>query len=62
MYADATDTNLWVQPLDGGAPRQLTTFTDGKKIADFAWSPDGQQLAITRAVTTNDIVLLKGVK
>ena len=61
-YADAAETNLWVQPIDGGAPRQLTRFTDGKKIARFAWSPDGKQLALARAVTTSDIVLLKGVR
>jgi serine/threonine protein kinase/dipeptidyl aminopeptidase/acylaminoacyl peptidase len=61
-HADASGTNLWVQPIDGGAPRQLTTFTDGKKIAGFAWSPDGKQLALARAVTTSDIVLLKGVR
>ena len=61
-YADAAGTNLWVQPIDGGAPRQLTTLADNKRIVNFAWSPDGKQLAITRAVTTSDIVLLKGVR
>lgn len=61
-YADVTSTNLWVQPIDGGAPHQLTTFADGKTISSFAWSPDGKQLAIARAVTTSDIVLLKGVR
>jgi serine/threonine protein kinase/Tol biopolymer transport system component len=61
-YADATQTNLWVQPIDGAAPRQLTTFADDRKIADFDWSPDGKQLAVARAVTTSDIVLLRGVR
>lgn len=61
-YADALGTNLWVQPIDGGAPYQLTTFTDGKRMSGFAWSPDGKQLALARAVTTSDIVLLKGVR
>ena len=51
-----------MQPIDGGAPRQLTTFAEGKRIASFAWSPDGRQLAVARAVTTSDIVLLKGVR
>jgi hypothetical protein len=51
-----------VQPIDGGAPHQLTTFTDAKRIAGFAWSSDGKQLAIGRSVTTSDIVLLKGVR
>ena len=62
-YADAaTQTNLWVQPLDGKAPQQLTHFTDGRTIAGFAWSGDGQRLAIARATVTNDIVLIKGLK
>jgi len=61
-YADVTRTNLWVQPIDGGAARPLTTFAEGKQIASFAWSPDGRQLAVARPVTTSDIVLLKGVR
>jgi Tol biopolymer transport system component len=61
-YADAAGTNLRVQPLDGGDSRQLTQFADKKQIANFAWSPDGRQLAVVRAVTTSDIVLLKGVR
>jgi len=28
----------------------------------FAWSRDGKRLAISRATTTNDIVLFKGLK
>lgn len=38
--------NLWVQPLDGSAPHQLTHFTDNRFIMDFAWSRDGKRLAI----------------
>ncbi len=61
-YLDATQTNLWVQPLDGKPPRQLTHFSDGRPIGDFAWSRDGKRLAIARQTTTNDIVLFKGLK
>ena len=62
-YAESpTQLNLWEQPLDGGPPRQLTHFNDGHTIADFSWSRDGRRLAISRAATTNDIVLLKGLK
>jgi serine/threonine protein kinase/Tol biopolymer transport system component len=57
-----TQANLWIQPLDGRAPRQLTHFSDGRTIADFAWSRDGKRLAIARATTTNDIVLFKGLR
>jgi Tol biopolymer transport system component len=59
--AYARDGNLWVQPLSGGAPRQLTHFTDGRFIRAFAWSRDGQRLAITRSTATNDIVLFEGL-
>jgi Tol biopolymer transport system component len=61
-YVDsAAATNIWVRPLVGSAPYQLTDFTD-RTIVDFAWSRDGKQLAIARASTTNDIVLFKGLK
>ena len=61
-HLDASGENIWVRPIDGGADRQLTTFTDHKRIRDFDWSPDGKQLAMLREVTTSDIVLLKGVR
>jgi serine/threonine protein kinase/Tol biopolymer transport system component len=59
-YVDASGMNVLVLPLDGGPPRPLTDFTD-HQILDFRWSPDGKQLAVTRAISTSDIVLLKGV-
>ena len=55
--AYANNGNLWVQPLSGGAPHQLTRFTDGHPIRSFAWSRDGLRLAVTRSTITNDIVL-----
>ena len=59
-FIESTDTkNIWVQPIDGGAPHPLTTFTD-KTIDDFTWSPDGKRLAITRRTTLADMVLIKG--
>jgi serine/threonine protein kinase/Tol biopolymer transport system component len=61
-YIDAAQSNLWVQPLDGKSPRQITHFTDGRTISDFAWSRDGKRLAIARSTFTNDIVLFKGLK
>jgi serine/threonine protein kinase len=60
-YVDSSGTNVWVQPIAGGMPRQLTHFTD-RRIIDFGWSHDGQRLALSRATTTSDIVILKGVK
>ena len=62
-YVDAaTQANIWVQPLDGTAPRQLTRFHDGRVIDDFAWSADGKRFAVARATVTNDIILFKGLR
>jgi Tol biopolymer transport system component len=61
-FTDSTDPkNIWVQPIDGGAPHPLTTFTN-MTINDFAWSPDGKRLAITRGTTLADMVLIKGIR
>jgi Tol biopolymer transport system component len=49
--------NLWGQPIDGGAPKQLTRFDEGKIFA-FGWLKDGS-LAMSRGVITADVVLIK---
>jgi Tol biopolymer transport system component len=61
-YYDLPTRNIWIQPLDGSAHRQLTHFTDDREIADFAWSHDGKRLAISRVSTSNDIVLFRGLR
>jgi Tol biopolymer transport system component len=53
--------NLWLQPLGGGTPRQLTNFTS-EQIYSFAWSPDGKQLAAARGATSSDIVLIRNFR
>ena len=50
-------SNIWLQPLDGSRARPLTDFTDDLSIFDFAWSGDGQRLAISRGRVSTDIVL-----
>jgi Tol biopolymer transport system component len=60
-YLESSAMNIWSLPLAGGAPQQLTHFTD-RAIESFAWSPDGTRLALLRTTTTNDIVLLKGLR
>ena len=50
--------NLWKQPIDGGPPQQVTNFTSDT-IFNFALSPDGKRLALSRGHTTLDIVLIK---
>jgi Tol biopolymer transport system component len=47
--------NLWDQPVSGSPPHQITHFPD--RVIAFAWSPDGKQLAFTRAATSSDVVL-----
>ena len=49
--------NLWGQPIDGGAPKQLTKF-DESKIFAFGWLKDGS-LVTSRGVITSDVVLIK---
>ena len=49
------------QPIEGGSPRPLTHFTD-RRITSFAWSPDGHQLAASRATILSDLVLIRGFK
>jgi serine/threonine protein kinase/Tol biopolymer transport system component len=53
--------NLWEQPLDGSPPRALTHFPDAQ-ILDFAWSPDGKRLVLSRGRRSDDIVLLTGLR
>jgi Tol biopolymer transport system component len=60
-YIDTGSRNIWALPLDGRTPQQLTRFTDGD-VQSFAWSRDGTRLAVIRSTTTNDIVLLQGLR
>jgi Tol biopolymer transport system component len=53
--------NIWLQPLSGAPPSQLTNFKAGQLLA-FAWSPDGRWLAYTRHTATSDVVLLRDFK
>jgi eukaryotic-like serine/threonine-protein kinase len=59
VYVDHTGgfDNLWGQPIEGGAPKQLTKFDEGKIFA-FGWLKDGS-LVTSRGVITSDVVLIK---
>jgi eukaryotic-like serine/threonine-protein kinase len=50
--------NLWMQPLDGSAPHQLTHFAS-EGITKFQFSTDGTKLAIERGHNESDAVLLR---
>ncbi len=49
-------SNLWSLPVDGGEPKQLTSFSSNL-IFNFALSRDGR-LALTRGNERNDVVLI----
>lgn len=53
-------SNIWVQPVAAGPPRQLTSF-DSDLIYNFAFSPDGR-LAISRGHQVSDVVLISSVR
>jgi len=50
--------NLWMQPLDGSAGRQISSFPSGLNRA-FHWSPDGKTLGMLRYHVESDVVLLR---
>lgn len=49
--------NLWLQPIDGSASRQLTKFESGT-IRRFSVSPDFKQLVIVRGNPSAEAVLI----
>jgi Tol biopolymer transport system component len=54
-------SNIFAQPISGGAPRQLTNFTEGI-IFNYHWFPDGKRLAMARGTITSDVVLINAVR
>ena len=50
--------NLWMLPLDGAAPHQLTHFTS-EEIDKFLFSKDGTKIAIERGHNESDAVILR---
>jgi Tol biopolymer transport system component/DNA-binding winged helix-turn-helix (wHTH) protein len=51
------NSNIWSQPITGGAPIPLTNFK-GDKLFEFAWSNDGSHLAYLRGTDNSDLVLM----
>jgi len=56
-----TAGNLWLYPIDGSEPKQLTRFASSP-IRRFAWSRDGKRLAVSRSESTSDAVLITSVE
>jgi Tol biopolymer transport system component len=59
-YIDARSSvaNIWRQPIDGGPPRQISNFTSGQ-ILNFAWAPDGKNLAVAHGNSRSDVVSIR---
>jgi eukaryotic-like serine/threonine-protein kinase len=53
-------SNIWRQPLDGSAPKKITSFDDGT-IHSFAWGNDGT-LYLGRGEVSSDMVLITGFR
>jgi Tol biopolymer transport system component len=52
---------IWVQPLDGGPPKQITGPQDGD-INNFDLSPDERQFVIARGRRVGDVVMITSVE
>ncbi|HYM13736.1 MAG TPA: winged helix-turn-helix domain-containing protein [Bryobacterales bacterium] len=50
--------DIWSQPWNGGAPRQVTRFHGGA-LFSFDWSRDGKQLAFSRGIQARDVLLIQ---
>jgi Tol biopolymer transport system component len=65
IYVESREgvSDIWSQPVEGGAPRRLTNFgADAGRIRQIALSPDGETLLFDRGRTTSDVVLLTGFR
>ncbi len=61
VVTSAGVSNIWLQPINGDTPRQLTTFkTD--RIFSFDWSRDGKQLLVARGMLASDVVLISNFR
>ena len=49
--------NLWLQPINGGAPKQITTYKGGG-VFYRAWTRDGKRIALIRGEQINDALMI----
>ncbi|HKD05453.1 MAG TPA: protein kinase [Bryobacteraceae bacterium] len=61
-YTDFRDgaSNVWVQSIEGGPPRQVTDF-NSDRLFSFDWARNGD-LIYSRGLRTDDIVLITDAK
>ncbi|HXX00595.1 MAG TPA: hypothetical protein VEJ00_05225, partial [Candidatus Acidoferrales bacterium] len=64
LHTIGSARHLFMQPLTGGAPVQLTHFdTEPSSIIAWAWSRDGKKIAITRTrFNDTDVVMFSGFR
>ena len=58
LITDKGVDNIWMQPLDGSAGRQVTSFKSDR-IGEFYWSPDGKVLGVLQYHADSDVVLIR---
>ena len=63
MYAknEGDHSNIWSQPIVGGAPEEVTHFSD-EFILTFDLSRDGKRLVIDRGMSMGDVMLMRDVR
>jgi len=54
-------TNLWRQPIRGGAARQLTRFSKGE-LYNFSYSSDGKKMYLSRGTHIRNAILIQGIR
>jgi Tol biopolymer transport system component len=53
--------NIWLQPLSGSSPRQVTRFVD-QNILGFDRSTDGKHLIVARGILNRDAVMIRNFR
>jgi DNA-binding winged helix-turn-helix (wHTH) protein/Tol biopolymer transport system component len=54
-------SDLWLQSLDGGAPRQIADLGD-KEVMSLSFAPGGKVFSVVQGEWKSDAVLLRGLK
>jgi len=64
LHTVGSARHLYMQPLSGGPPVQLTHFdTEPSLITNYAWSRDGKKFALTRGrYNDTDVVMFSGFR
>ena len=58
MITEKGVDNIWMQPLNGSAGRQITSFKSDR-ISEFHWSPEGKILGVLQYHADSDVVLIR---